>query len=209
MSIILELQSDIISNNTDVLPLLRKALLISTKLSLLDFEEWVNNELNGYKGDVPDYRKVKGELKAYNPYRGWIPVSTSEEIENLITNRLLTNSISHLLSLLESDHQYFMINCSTQECNLFNSFASFQTTYRLEFPVAFIYNVIDQIKNTILNWTLVLEEKGILGEGLTFTASEKEIAQKESQIINYITNIYGDVTDTQIQQGTIESEQTK
>ena len=36
-----------------------------------DFEEWNNNEQNGYHGEVPDYRMIKGDYKAWNPYRGW------------------------------------------------------------------------------------------------------------------------------------------
>ena len=35
------------------------------------------SELNGYDGNhlrPPQYRTVKGSLKARNPYNGWIPV---------------------------------------------------------------------------------------------------------------------------------------
>jgi len=49
MSIILELQQQAIDSNTDILSILRKALLVSRKLELTDFEQWINNELNGYQ----------------------------------------------------------------------------------------------------------------------------------------------------------------
>ena len=54
--IVLELQRDALTPEVDVITLLRKALLISKKLSLVDFESWINKELNGYSDDdqVPD-----------------------------------------------------------------------------------------------------------------------------------------------------------
>lgn len=48
--------------------LLRKAYLVARKLKLSDFEEWINNEQNGYHGEVPDYRMINVNYKAWNPY---------------------------------------------------------------------------------------------------------------------------------------------
>ena len=74
--IVLELQEEALSSDIDILSLLRKAYLIARKLSLSDFSEWLNFEMNGYPTtcDVPDYRIAYGEIKAWNPYHGWIPV---------------------------------------------------------------------------------------------------------------------------------------
>lgn len=74
-SIVLEFQKELIDKNYDILQVLRKAHLIAFKLNLNEFDKWIQNELNGYKGEdenFPDYRQVKGTLKAKNPYRGWI-----------------------------------------------------------------------------------------------------------------------------------------
>ena len=60
-----------------------KAHLIASKLKLHDFDTWVQSELNGYsygdKDKIPNYRKVKGTLKAFNPYRGWISAQCSDD----------------------------------------------------------------------------------------------------------------------------------
>lgn len=45
---------------------------------------------------------------------------------------------------------------------------------KLEFGSA--WNIIDQVRNLVLNWTLELEKAGILGEDMTFTAEEKREA---------------------------------
>jgi len=74
-SIVLELQQLAIDRNNNISDLLRKALLVSSKLGLDDFKEWINNELHGYRGkEVPLYRKVRAQVKANNPYNGLIPV---------------------------------------------------------------------------------------------------------------------------------------
>lgn len=64
--IVLELQQEAISKESDILNLLRKAYLVARKLKLNEFENWINNELNGYENmdKLPDYRKIRGEVKA-------------------------------------------------------------------------------------------------------------------------------------------------
>lgn len=58
-------------------------------------------------------------------------------------------------------------------------------------------DIIEKVKNTLLEWTLELEAKGILGEGMSFNDKEKEIAKTIPQQIN---NYYGAaLTATMIQ----------
>lgn len=76
-SIIIELQSLASDNNCPLSTLLRKSLIVATKLNLIDFKKWINDELNGYdqKNEIPTYREVTGELKTWNPYNGiWMPI---------------------------------------------------------------------------------------------------------------------------------------
>lgn len=76
MGIVIELQKQAIDTKSDVVSLLRKAYLVARKLDIKDFSEWINNELNGYTDydKIPDYREIRGQVKAWNPYHGWIPV---------------------------------------------------------------------------------------------------------------------------------------
>ena len=56
-SIVLELQLLATETDVPIAELLRKSLLIATKLNLIEFKKWINNELHGYTdSDVPDYR---------------------------------------------------------------------------------------------------------------------------------------------------------
>src|SRR4028119_1385784 len=86
-SLVWELQRDALNREISVLFLLRKALVVARKLNIQEFQQWVEKELNGYPeiSYLPQYRFMFGELKAFNPYRGWIPVIVHPQIHELIS----------------------------------------------------------------------------------------------------------------------------
>jgi len=57
-------------------------------------------------------------------------------------------------------------------------------------------NALDAVRNRVLLWALDLEEAGILGQGVSFTAVEVERAQSVTN--NYTTNI-GSMHNSQVQ----------
>lgn len=209
MAIVLELQEEALKSDADILSLLRKSSFIARKLDLKDFQEWINNELNGYKKiTVPDYREIRGELKAWNPYHAWIPVvAPNNEMETMFNTRRIPDSIPSLNSLLSEGHSQLSITIPAEMTAYFNRLTDFETVYTIIVPKNAIINIVEQVKNKILDWAITLEENGILGEGLRFTNEEKTKAHSESQIVNYISNFYGEVSDSQIQQGTTNSNQ--
>lgn len=209
MAIVLELQEEALKSNADILSLLRKSSLIARKLGLKEFQEWIDNELNGYKkSTVPDYREIRGELKAWNPYCGWIPVvAPNNEMETMFNTRRIPDSIPSLNSLLSEGHSQLSITIPAEMTAYFNRFTNFETTYTIMVPKNAIINIVEQVKNKILDWAITLEENGILGEGLQFSNEEKTKAHSEPQIVNYISNFYGEVSGSQIQQGTKNSKQ--
>ena len=75
--IVLELQREALDETVSTESLLRKAYLVAKKLKLEEFEDWLSQEQNGYVGQIPEYRSIRGEIKAWNPYHGWIPVVMS------------------------------------------------------------------------------------------------------------------------------------
>ena len=74
-SLVLELQADAINQEVSCSDLLRKALVVSKKLEVDSIENWLYQELNGYSGspsdEIPDYRIIRGQVKALNPYHGY------------------------------------------------------------------------------------------------------------------------------------------
>lgn len=209
--IVLELQQEAINKESDILNLLRKAYLVARKLKLDEFEEWINNELNGYKDmdKSPDYRKVRGEVKAWNPYHGWIPVIlANDDIDKTISEHLVSDSIPNLKNVYDNSSNGTVVLQFGASMNQFLAKScDFGTKYALMIGANQIYNIMEKVRNIVLDWSITLEESGILGEGLQFTDEEKEIANTTATINNYTNNFYGDAKDTQIQQDTKDSMQ--
>ena len=195
-SIVLELQNEIVSSNCDVVNILRKAHLIASKLKLADFDQWIQHELNGYpdQESCPEYRKVRGSLKAFNPYRGWIPTSIQDnEFEKKICERKLVNSISEIISLCQSSGNVLTLDFSGEQLALFDKMADslLPMDYALHVPTTAVKDIEEKVKNTILEWTLKLESEGIVGENMVFSETEKESAVNMPQTVN---NYYGNTS---------------
>lgn len=192
--IVLELQQDLLSKDCDILNALRKAHIIATKLKLDEFDTWIQQELNGYNSEdeTPQYRKVRGVLKAFNPYYGWRPTIIPDSgLENTICCRNITNTISSLLELHnKSDSGDLQLLFSGALLKALNKMfdLSIETQFSLFIDGSIIKEIIEHVKDTLLQWTLKLQENNIVGEDLSFTTQEKEKAQALAQTIN---NYYG------------------
>ncbi len=200
--IVLELQREALDKDADIESLLRKAYVIAKKLKLKEFEDWIQLEQNGYGSrEVPEYRYVQGQIKARNPYYGWVPVVLSSEIEKVISNVPAKEAISGLIDLYESDNEFLAFNMNS-DCNQsLSELVDFDTVFCIQFGKNQIYRIISTIQNKILDWALLLEENGIIGEGLSFTEEEIRKAEQTPIINNYTNNFYASVEDIDLQQG--------
>lgn len=206
-SLVLQLQSDCLNAAVSILEVLRKALVVARKLSLTDAQTWIDKELSGYKsGDSPPpYRLVTGQIKARNPYVGWIPVIFQDSREESCHSKCFVGqAIGELEDLVKngSDTFEFPFDSATERSLMEGLDAPFQPTRHLSRSA--IVGVIDAVRNLVLNWCMDLERDGILGEGLTFNTKEKETAAHANYTINY----HGPVTNSQIQQGSDHSTQS-
>ena len=125
-----------------------------------------------------------------------------------VSRRANAQSIAEIENLLEKDDgksAYQMPFSASVESQLRKAI-SFDTQITLFIPSTNIVKIIDAVRNIVLNWAMKLEEDGILGEGLSFTSDEKEIATNTEY---NITNFYGAVEHSQFQQQTKDSIQVK
>ena len=200
--IVIELEKEALNEQASVESLLRKAYLVARKLKLEEFEEWINNEQNGYKGNAPDYRMINGEYKAWNPYRGWIPVILSPKLREVASRIPLNQSVSALREIYTSHENSIQFTLNTKMNALLNqSTDGFETRFVFETSRSEIYRILSTVRNKILEWALFLEENEIIGEGMTFTDKEKKKAQEIKIINNYTNNFYSDVSDIEMKQG--------
>lgn len=208
-SVIIELQRDALNRQIPITDLLRKSFVVARKLGISDFEKWVACELNGYEEiqEIPEYRQISGSVKAWNPYHGWQPVFfPNSELENVLTKCPCSQSIAEIESLLWADSHTSSLQMpfAPETEQKLRKAIGFHTQITLIVPSTALVRIVDAVRTIILNWSIKLEEDGILGEGLSFTSQERETAEKTSYNIN---NFFGPVQSPQIQQQTSKSYQ--
>ncbi|MFA6236508.1 MAG: hypothetical protein WC635_04195 [Bacteriovorax sp.] len=211
-SIVLELQKNTLDKSVLVSELLRKAFLVAKKLKQNDFVDWLNYEINGYPKDgsysnFPPYRKLQGTPQIFNPYHGYQPIIFSTQKQFLAYSvRHCYNSIPELEHMLVNSKSSgrFQMDYNAEITKHLMKAMDMDLHPTLMIQASSIAQILDSIKNAILSWTLQLEEDGILGEELSFT---KEDQEKVISPIYNVTNFYGNVSNSQIQQGTKESQQ--
>lgn len=209
-SLVLDLQQEVLRQDCDVLNAMRKAHLIASKLGLQEFDIWILHELNGYSNckreEIPDYRVVKGILKAFNPYNGWILAQCpDDEFEKMICEQKLHQSIGELQELYkQSTNGTFLYQFPAELTSSISSM--FDTPIPMQFALHIsthlLISIVDKVKNCLLEWTIRLESEGILGENMRFERDEKDNAKNMPQQIN---NYFGTVVNGSVSQSQIVS----
>lgn len=205
--IVIQLQELASDSRHDIADLLHKALLVATKLGLSDFRDWVTSELNGYKDikALPDYRIIIGDLRAQNPFHGLIPfIISNAEIMYLVRTIHVVeplSSVAHLMSDSTSGEICFFFPPEAEAAlmRMQDSFAQLR-------PVRVVGRnrlaaIIQAVRTRVLDWALSLEHEGILGDGLTFSKKERDIAMASHNIrIENFQGVLGDVHGGQVTQ---------
>ena len=177
-----ELQREALDHNVPVSALLRKVKLVAVKLQLVEAVDWVDAELNGYGGAVPDYRTVGGQIKSLNPFHGWRAMGGDPDMVALLSKRGLNEPISSFESIVDKhskskDSSGLIMNIPQ---NLNNSICEANggsyEQIALHFGVNSLAMIVDQVRTRVLNWAIELEKAGITGEGISFNMTEKEKA---------------------------------
>lgn len=163
--------------------------MVASKLKLAELKAWVHCELNGYgENPVPPYRNVGCTLHVQNPYRGLQPFHIeNERVAEKVLNVPFNNPISELEDLLSNrgdgtqDAILLSFNPKT-EIELMKGMRPIALTPVRRTSLAQVKSIVDAVRNSILDWSLKLEEQGILGNGLTFTEKDVQKAAKNIEI---------------------------
>lgn len=197
-----EIQRNILDNESITI-ILRKALVLGRKLKLNDFTILIEKELNWYKKDdkLPDYRNITWyRIIWWNPYHWWQIVNFTEQntFEKVVSTQTY-DPISEIEKLAWSKEWLERLLPTW----LMSKATWFTTEYKVCHTNADFLNIVEKLKNIILEECLTLEEKWILWEWISFT--KEEVKKAES-----VTNVYiWAMTDTQLQINSNNSVQTK
>lgn len=180
--IVLQLQNDCLNSQISISTLLRKAKLIASKLKLIEFETWLESELSGYQcapNDLPEYRKGMGAPKMFSPYHGWqnIVIGNSE-LDKIISTCHLFQAISEIEHMIPtSENGFIVLGFSGPVRDFMHQDLNIQLQCGLFLSTSVLVGVLEGVKNSVLDWTLKLEQNGIIGEGMSFSKNDIEKAQ--------------------------------
>lgn len=194
-----EIQIDIL-NNQSITNILRKSLILARKLNLIDFEKFINSELNWYTSEdkIPQYRVIGGyRILWWNPYHWWTLVNIDNEE---LFNKLVIRDFWEAISKVEVySGNWCEIILPTE---LMSQFMNVSTQYKVSVAYTEFLKIVEGVKNIILDKCIELEKNWILWEWISF--SEEEI--KKAENINHTTNIFhGTISGAQFQISTNNS----
>jgi AbiTii len=191
-----DLQQAALDEAVAVSKLLRKALLVASKLGVSDFEAWARSELEGYDGQtpIPEYRRVVGTPMAWNPYHGNQHLQTqTAEVAKKLSEMTLHFSVDTLDQGSRKGGGW-QLNYNPGMEHAIMKDMNVPMKPHLFVSDASIRAILGRIRTIVLDWSLTLEKRGVLGEGMAFSANEKQQASSV-HIGTFIQN----VADSQLQ----------
>lgn len=209
-SLVLELQQDALNTSASMLALLRKALVVATKLNIQELQKWTELELKGYSelANMPPYRLVAGRIEGFNPYHGWQPVlfpdANDSDIAKAISIMPFGDPISEIEEVLRAADESLNLRLRLDMELEWKLLQALGRCSQLSLAVskATVYGIVEATRNIILEWSLKLEQDGILGEGISFSQEEKKIAARQ----DYSSLIQINIEQSQMQSSSSESQ---
>ena len=165
-TLIHQIQNEYI-NETDVYNLLIASIRLAQILNFKDIENWLYLELSGYKDnhELPDYRKISPEIKAFNPYIGWEPLYIYDQnLANSLQVCSIDLSLPNILNLLNKNTLSIeFIFCKEVEDALYD-YINYDFS---DFKINCIFNssefekILNIVKSNILDLTFELQKGNI------------------------------------------------
>jgi len=211
LPLILKLQAEAANPDASVTNLLRMAKIAATKLNLKDALVWIDRELNGYMDlkveDLPPYRRLMGVPQAYNPVRGWQPIQFPDtKTADIYSEAYIGWALGAIEETVrEPSGGNYAFPYRPEEKIAIQQSLRFRVDVQISIQRAQLWNVVEQVRNLILNWSLELEKAGVLGEDMHFSEQERGDAKPVTQqFIIHNVGVLGNVSD----QASVTNQQT-
>lgn len=183
-SLIHEIQMMASDSSVPLSTVLKRAYLAASKLDQKQTSEFIGFEISGYNDYkfIPKYRVVCGELFFEHPMYGKRPILIPDKKINAHLSKVyIADSIGAIEQLLSSDSSASIVWNLSPEDNKLVWDGLDDTSRRMCKPFkevgrGVLAEIIDNVRQLLLDWSLSLERQGIMGEGMTFSNMEKQSA---------------------------------
>src|SRR5262249_52091732 len=146
-----------------------------------------DRELNGYMDlkveDLPPYRRLMGVPQAYNPVRGWQPIQFPDtKTADIYSEAYIGWALGAIEETVrEPSGGNYAFPYRPEEKIAIQQSLRFRVDVQISIQRAQLWNIVEQVRNLILNWALELEKAGVLGEDMHFSEQEKGDAKPVTQ----------------------------
>lgn len=177
MSIVDDLQTYASDHELSAASLLRKALIVASKLGIEDVPDWINKELSGYgRGDVlPASRIIFGRVKARSVH-GWLTVGfPTTDLQSMVSKREVHEPVAQIEKLISREGS-LAYGFSPEQSRILEDAFRMETEFICFLEKSDLSAILDDIRNRVLRWAIALDKVGVHGSGLSFTSHEKQKA---------------------------------
>ncbi len=140
--------------------LLKITKTLIDELDQTDVPLWITLELEGYKkhDKCPDYRKLRGQMKGWNPYYGWVPViHKNTEIEKKLCTRSTSQSVREIEELLaDKSSSYEMPYPASVADQVLEG--DFKTKLSLFTDRSSLVGILEAVRNRLLDWAINMKK---------------------------------------------------
>jgi hypothetical protein len=182
-SLVLELQSRAQQSDAQLPELLRRAKVLASKLGIDEARGWIDLETDGYpEGAIlPSYRVLPCELRAFNIARGeWQPMRWDESniLQQYFSLALMRDPIALVQEYARGKNVQQAELTQDDVDHLLRLGNEHMARVRMArfFSRANFVGILEGVRTKILDWTLALEKRGVLGDGMTFDESDRQRA---------------------------------
>lgn len=169
--------------------LLHCALVVAQRLAVPDLVDWIKSELNGYTGEIPDYRILRGQLKAISPTAGLTTLRMeSAEYQEIFSIAKITQGIPELIAS-ENNTNPFLIGFPPQVEHDLMALMPVPMKPAIKLLKSQLQTIHSNVRSRILIWGLELESSGIMGEGMSFKEQEQTIVHNQNFHFNNVSNL--------------------
>lgn len=206
-----QIQDGAVEGGSDLSTVLRKILVLASRLGNEPLKTWSQREINGYPkpSELPEYRILKG-LQSYGHFLGFAgssmknaPVSVlglPEKVRDSFSNRRVLQGVQEIAEMVRGQSDGVLrLAWPAEAYKVFKNQdyrGDFQLAHAWTFlPVSHLVGILDTIRNRVLTFTLEIGtldlklEAGVLSEE-SKKATRAQITQTFHQtIIGPVSNV--------------------
>jgi hypothetical protein len=120
-------------------------------------------------------------------------VDLPPDIEDMLYTAHIKEPLNNFVEISKDDNVVFNLEFPSSVKKTIMDWTKKEINPVLQINKGSLTGIIESVKDTVLDWTYQLEKDGILGEGMTFSAQEKQIASEH----NYKFIIYNNMNQSQ------------